>query len=406
MADETIQYKRYNDCICSYLTSGMTGLLRYRYETVGYARVFYPYVCNEQFERFNRGQGIIPIERCSDKSTRDYADWNMFLRCFSPQGKVDRMCDYLVFISEGKAGYVPLCGEIQTQKPIDILKDKKGYYVDLQTILLKDLSRVSNEYYGYSVYYRYKLEKGALFFFKQQPVPFDVLYSVLKSGEFTKENLFLQHTLNVVPSFTVEQVNDYLETNRKRFINAVSRYWKQVGANEILSKEWCLHTRLLFEQYDKKKLPKKQSHLVETVLGYCNKRLKKTDLVSGSDGIPHFSFFKQSIDVRKLYSALVREGFIAADTGEDNFVYYMTGKGGAIPTERITWYSTNAKLIYLVFAVEGYGNCEWSIVPKIFVSSQSGELRADSLRTSFHKSYHYSVKQTNKKFFEDFVKNL
>ena len=405
MGDGSIQNKRYNNCICSFLTSGLTGLLRYRYEKIGQARVFYPYVCNEQLERFNKGQGIVPIERCKDKSSRDYADWGKFLQCFAPVGKVDRACDYLVYIADGKAGYVPLCGNIQMQKPIDSLKDKGGYYVDLQSLLLKGLSCTSNEFYGYSVFYRSIFNKGSFTFFRN-PVPFDVLLPILQSGDFTKEKLFVDYSLNVVPAFSADEVQNYLDTSRKRFINAVSRHWKQDGVNDILNKEWCLHTRLLFERYAKQKHNAKQSHLIEMIIGYCNKRLKKTDLVSGKGGVPHLSFYNRSISVSKLYSALVREGYIPADTGEDAFTYYMIGEGDNVPAKRITWCGTNAQLIYFIFTVEGYGKCEWSIVSKIFVSSQSGELRADSLRTSFHKSYNYSKKRANQEYFADFVKNL
>ena len=405
MADDTIQYRRYNDCICSYLTSGLTGVLRYRFEMVGKTRVFYPYVLDEQFDRFNKGQGIVPTERCKDKSGRAYADWDKFLLCFHPEGKVDRMCDYLVYIADGKAGYVPLSGEIRTTKPIETLKDKSGSYIDIQTTLLKDLSFASNEFNGYSVYYRNKFAKGAFTIYKQ-PVPFEVLYPILKSGTFTKEALFLAYTLNVASTFKAEEVSNYLDMNRKRFINGVSKHWKQDGATDILNKEWCFHTRLLFEQIAKQKLNKKQSHLVEMVLGYCNKRLTKSDLVVGRNGVPHLSFFRQNIDVGKLYVALVREGFISDETGEDNFTYYMTGKGSAIPTNKIVWYSSNAKLIFLIYAIEGEGYCEWSIVSKIFVSSKLGELRSDSLRTSYHKSLRYSAKETNKIFFTDFVNKL
>ena len=406
MADVIIQHKRYNACICSYLTSGITGALRYRFEKVGNARVFYPYVLDEQFEQFNKGQNIIPIERCKDKTNRTFADWSRFLECFSPEGKVDRMCDYLVYVADGKAGYVPLSGDITTEKPIDSLKDKSGYYVDLQLRLLKDLSRVSNEFHGYSVYYRNRFEKGSFVIFKQHPVPYEVLFPVLKSGSFTKEYLFLQYTLNVVTNFKVEEVSNYLDTNRTRFINAVSRHWRQDGANEILSKEWCFHTRLLFEQYAKQKLNKKQAHLLEMVLDYCNKRLKKTVLVSSRKGIPHLSFFKPHIDPRKLYAALVREGFVSVDTGEDNFIYYMTGMGNAIPTDKITWFGKTSQLIFLIKAVEGQGYCEWSIVSKIFVNAQSGELRQESLRTSFYKSTKYSKYKKNDLYFEDLVNNL
>lgn len=405
MGDGSIQNKRYNNCICSFLTSGLTGLLRYRYEKVGQARVFYPYVCNEQFERFNKGQGIVPIERCGDKVSRDYADWNKFIQCFAPAGKVDGTCDYLVYIADGKAGYVPLHRDIQMPKPIDSLKDKSGLYLDLQLVLLKGLSYTSNEFHGYSIFYRSIFNKGSFTIFKN-PVPFEVLFPILQSGVFTKEQLFLDYTLYIIPTFSADEVQNYLDTNRKRFINAVSRYWKQDGANDILNKEWCLHTRLLFELCAKQKLDTKQSHLVEMIIGYCNKRLKKTDLVSGKSGIPHLSFFNRNIDVKKLYAALVKEGFISADTGEDVFSYYMTGEGDTLPTKRISWCGTTAKLIYLILAIEGYGNCEWSTVAKIFVSSQSGELRAESLRTSFHKSYNYSKKRANQEFFADFVKNL
>ena len=405
MGDGSIQNKRYNNCICSFLTSGLTGLLRYRYEKVGQARVFYPYVCNEQFERFNKGQGIVPIERCGDNMSRDYADWNKFIQCFAPAGKVDGACDYLVYIADGKAGYVPLRGDIQMPKPIDSLKDKSGYYLDLQLVLLKGLSYTSNEFHGYSVFYRSIFNKGSFTIFKN-PVPFEVLFPILQSEDFTKEQLFLDYTLKIVSTFSAEEVQNYLDTNRKRFINAVSRYWKQDGANDILNKEWCLHTRLLFEQLAKQKLNTKQSHLVEMIIGYCNKRLKKTDLVSGKDGIPHLSFFNPSIDVKKLYKALVSEGFIPEDTGEGVFTYFMKGVGEELPTKRIIWCGTNAQLIYLIYTVEGYGKCEWSVVSKIFISTLSGELRPDSLRTSFHKSFHYSKKRVNQEFFADFVKNL
>lgn len=405
MADDTIQYRRYNDCICSYLTSGLTGVLRYRFEMVGKTRVFYPYVLDEQFDRFNKGQGIVPTERCKDKSSRAFADWDKFLLCFRPEGKVDRMCDYLVFIADGKAGYIPLSGEIQTTKPINTIKDKSGSFIDIQTTLLKDLSYASNEFNGYSVYYRNKFAKGAFTIYKQ-PVPFEVLYPILKSGTFTKEALFLAYTLNVASTFKAEEVSNYLDMNRKRFINGVSKHWKQDGATDILNKEWCFHTRLLFEQIAKQKLNKKQSHLVEMVFGYCNNKLKKTDSASGRGGVPHLSFFKQTIDVKKLYAALIKEGFISEDTGEENFTYYMTGKGDVIPTEKIIWYSSNAKLTYLIYSIEGYGNCEWSIVSKIFRSSQSGEIFADSLRTSFHKSFNHSAKETNKRFFLEFMNRL
>ena len=406
MADETIQYKRYNACICSYLTSGITGALRYRFEKVGNARVFYPYVLEEQFEQFNKGQSIIPIERCKDRMNRTFADWSRFLQCFSPEGKVDRMCDYLVYVAEGKAGYVPLSGDIRTEKPIDSLKDKNGYYVDLQLRLLKDLSRVSNEFHGYSIYYRNQFNKGSFAIYKQRPVPFEVLFSVLKSGLFTKEALFLQYTLNVVVNFKAEEVVNYLDTSRTRFTKAVSQHWKQDGANDILNKEWCLHTRLLFEQYTKQKLNKKQAHLIEMVLEYCNNRLKKTDLVRSRNSVPHLSFFNQDIDAKKLYAELVKGGFISAKTSEETFTYYMTGNGRILPMEKIEWCGTNSQLIYLIYAVEGYGKCEWSVVSRIFVSSQSGEIRQDSLRTSFYKSFHHSVYRKNEEFFLDLVRNL
>ena len=379
--------------------------MRYRYKEIGKARVFYPYVLNEQFERFNKGQGIILCEQCSDKTTADFADWDKFLRCFTLEGSVDKDCDYLVYIADGKAGYVPLVEDVITKKPIDALKDKGHRYIDLQDTLLSDLSKAGNEFHGYSIYYRNKLEKGSFIIYKQ-PVPFSVLYPILQSGTFTKEALFIQNTLDVASTFTAEEVRNYLDTNRIRFINGVSRHWEQEGAKDILNKEWCLHTRLLFEQYTKQKLTDKQAHLVEMILGYCNKRLTKTDLVSKRGGIPHLSFFKPEIDVKKLYTALVKEGFISSDTGEENFTYYMTGKGKAIPTEKIEWHSTNARLIGFIYAVEGYGCCEWSVVSKIFVGSKSGEIKADSLRTSFHKTYHYAYKKTNLHFFEDFVKKL
>ena len=404
MANDTIQYKRYNACICSFLTSGTTGV-RYRYKEIGKARVFYPYVLNEQFERFNKGQGIISCEKCQDKTTADFADWNKFLLCFSPEGFVDKDCDYLVFISDGEAGYVPLVEDIKTKKPIDALKDKERRYIDLQDTLINDLSNAGNEFHGYSIYYRNRLDKGSFIIYKQ-PVPFNVLYPILQSGTFTKEALFIQNTLGVASTYTAEEVRNYLDTNRNRFINGVSRHWKQEGAKDILNKEWCLHTRLLFEQYTKQKLTDKQAHLVEMILGYCNKRLTKSDLVSKRGGIPHLSFFKPEIDVKKLYAALVRAGFISADIGEENFTYYMTGRGKAVPTEKIEWHSTNASLIGFIYAVEGYGNCEWSVVSKVFLGSKSKEISADSLRTSFHKTFTYAKKKTNLHFFKDFVNKL
>ena len=102
MADDTIQYKRYNACICSYLTSGISGAVRYRFEKVGNARVFYPYVLNEQFERFNKGQGVVLIERCKDKSSRDYADWNTFLLVSLPK--------------EGLTGYATILCLLPTER--------------------------------------------------------------------------------------------------------------------------------------------------------------------------------------------------------------------------------------------------------------------------------------------------
>ncbi len=405
MADETIQYRRYNTCICSYLTSGITGALRYRYEKIGNARVFYPYVLDEQFERFNKGQGIIPIERCKDKLSHFYAEWDNFLLCFTPEGKVDRMCDYLVYIADGKAGYIPLTGDIQLQKPIDECRDRHNYYLDLQVLLLKGLSWKTNEFHGYSVYYRTIFNRG-VFLFDKEPVPFDILFSVLKSGEFTKEALFLGYTLGVCQHFSVEELYDCLNRCRRRFVNVVERHWNQEGAKDILDKEWCFHTRLLFERYTKQKLSKKQSNLVDRVLGYCNDRLKKTDLVNTRSGVPHLSLLKPTVDVKKLYAALVREGFISADTGEEQFVYYMTGEALSIPTEKIKWYGTNVKLVFLIHAIEGYGSCEWRIVSQIFESAKTGELRPDSLRNTYSKTLRYSKKQENEVFFDNLVKNL
>lgn len=408
MANDTIQYRRYNDCICSYLASGLTGVLRYRFEMVGKTRVFYPYVLDEQFDRFNKGQGIVPTERCKDKSSRAYADWDKFLLCFHPEGKVDIMCDYLVFIADGKAGYIPLSGEIQTTKPINTLKDKSGSFIDIQTTLLKDLSYASNEFNGYSVYYRNKFAKGAFTIYKQ-PVPFEVLYPILKSGTFTKEALFLAYTLNVASTFKAEEVSNYLDMNRKRFINGVSKHWKQDGATDILSKEWCFHTRLLFEQIGKQKLSKKQSHLVEMVLGYCNKRLSKTDLISKRGGIPHFvSLRLNETQVKNLYAALIADKSIRPETKEAEFLYYMLGTGTEIPAKKIIWYDTNTRLSFLVREIaEDEKPPEWRNAARIFESAANGEISDKVLKNAYQQALNQS-KQSDRhiKYYHDLVENL
>lgn len=408
MADDTIQYKRYNACICSYLTSGISGAVRYRFEKVGNARVFYPYVLNEQFERFNKGQGVVPIERCKDKSSRDYADWDTFLLCFSPKGRVDRICDYLVFIADGEAGYVPLSGDIHMQKPINALKDKEGYFVDIQAILLKDLSRFGNEFNGYSIYYRNKLEKGSFIIYKQ-PVPFAVLYQILKSGTFTKEALFVQNTLDVASTLTAEEVVNYLDTNRKRFINAVSRHWNQDGAKDILNKEWCFHTRLLFEQIGKQKLNRKQSHLVEMILGYCNKRLIKTDLISRRGGIPHFTSLKlNEPQAKNLYAALIADKSITPENTEGEFIYYMLGIGTDIPSNKIKWYDTTTRLSFLIRELfENNQPPEWRIAARVFESAKNGEISDKVLKNAYQQALNQSrqaIKHIS--FFQDLVKNL
>ena len=406
MVDETIQYKRYNACICSYLTSGITGALRYRFEKVENARVFYPYVLDEQFERFTKGQGIVPIERCNDKTSRTYADWDKFLLCFSPVGKVEGVCDHLVYIADGKAGYVPLSGATQLRKPIDTLKNSG--FADLQPMLLKDISILSSEYYGYAVYYRTIFEKGSFTIYKH-PVPFDVLFPILKSGEFTKEALFLQYTLKVASAFKAEEVNDYLDRNRKRFINVVSRHWQQQGATDILSKEWCFHTRLVFEQYAKQDLSDKQSHLVEMVLGYCNKRLKKTDLVSKRGGVPHFTSLRlNEAKARKLYAALLTDGSIKQEITEGEFVYYMLGLGTEIPSKKIAWYDTNVRLSFLIRELaEENQPPEWSNAARVFESVKNGELGDDGLKNAYQQAVNQS-KQADKhiKYYQDLVGNL
>ena len=408
MVDDTIQYRRYNACICSFLTSGLTGVLRYRFEKVGNARVFYPYVLDEQFDRFNKGQGVVPTERCKDKSSRTYADWDKFLLCFHPEGKVDRMCDYLVYIADGKPGYIPLSGEIQTSKPIDTLKDKSGSYIDIQTTLLKDLSRASNEFNGYSVYYRNKFEKGAFTIYKQ-PVPFEVLYPILKSGAFTKEALFIKYTLNVASTFKAEEVSNYLDMNRKRFINGVSRHWKQDGATDILNKEWCFHTRLLFQQIAKQKLTKKQSHLVEMILGYCNKRLSKTDLISKRGGIPHFVSLGLSVlQVKNLYAALVADKSIRPKTTEGEFLYYMLGLGTEIPSKKIIWYDTNTRLSFLVKEIaEENTPPEWSNAARVFESAKNGEISDKVLKNAYQQALNQSDQAPKHiKYYRDLVANL
>lgn len=407
MANDTIQYKRYNACICSYLTSGTTGV-RYRYKEIGKARVFYPYVLNEQFERFNKGQGIISCDQCKDKTTADFADWNKFLLCFSPQGVVDKDCDYLVFIAEGKAGYVPLIGDITPKKPIDALKDKEHRFIDLQVVLLNDLSNAGNEFYGYSVFYRNKLEKGSFIIFKQ-PVPFSVLYPVLQSGSFTKEALFIHNTLDVASSYTAEEVRNYLDTNRKRFINGVSRHWKQEEANDILNKEWCLHTRLLFEQYTKQILTDKQAHLVEMILGYCNKRLKKTDIVSKRGGVPHFASSRlNEAKVKNLYSALLADGSITQEITEGEFVYYMLGIGTEIPSKKIMWNEFTVRLSFLITELaKDKQPPEWSNAARIFTSAKNGEIRDKVLKNAYQQAINHS-KQADKyiKYYHDLVGSL
>ena len=413
MADDTIQYKRYNSCICAYLTSGVSGALRYRYKEIGNARVFFPYVNNEQFERFSKGQGIIPIERCKDKGRCSFGDWDKFLLCFSPEGKIDEEGDYLVYIADGKAGYVLLNGAIKTDRPIESIKDSENKFVDLQTILLKDLSRASNEFNGYSVYYRNRFEKGSFTIFKQ-PVPFDVLYPILKSGTFTKEALFIQYTLNVASYFKAEEVSNYLDTNRKRFINAVSRHWKQDGANDILSKEWCFHTRLIFEQYAKQKLNAKQSRLVEMILGYCNKRLTKTDVISKRGGIPHFSTLRlNEAQVKNLYAALIGDGSITQETTEGEFLYYMLGIGTDIPSEKIKWHDTTTRLSFLLKEVtenleeEEDSHPEWSIAARLFESAKNGEISDKVLKNAYQQAMNQSDQAPkHMKYYHDLVENL
>lgn len=407
MANDNIQYKRYTACICSFLTSGTTGV-RYRYKEIGKARVFYPYVLNEQFERFNKGQGIISCEQCKDKTTADFADWNKFLLCFSPEGFVDKDCDYLVFISDGKAGYVPLVEDIKTKKPIDALKDKEHRYIDLQDTLINDLSNTGNEFHGYSIYYRNRLDKGSFIIYKQ-PVPFNVLYPILQSGTFTKEALFIQNTLNIASTYTAEEVRNYLDTNRNRFINGVSRHWKQEGAKDILNKEWCFHTRLLFEQIGKQKLSKKQSHLVEMVLGYCNKRLSKTDLISKRGGIPHFvSLRLNEAQVKNLYAALIADKSIRPETKEAEFLYYMLGTGTEIPAKKIIWYDTNTRLSFLVREIaEDEKPPEWRNAARIFESAANGEISDKVLKNAYQQAVNQS-KQSDRhiKYYHDLVENL
>ena len=409
MANDTIQYKRYNTCICSYLTSGTTGMLRYRFQKVGSARVFYPYVLNEQFERFNKGQGIVPAERCKDTSSRDYADWDKFLLCFSPEGKVEGSGDYLVYIADGKAGYVPLKGDIQLQKPIDSFMDRYKTFYDLQFLLLKGLAWATNEYHGYSVFYRNIFNKGSFVIYKT-PVPFSVLYPILQSGTFTKEALFIQNTLDVASTYKAEEVINYLDTNRLRFINAVSRHWTQEGARDILNKEWCLHTRLLFEQYAKQKLTDKQAHLVEMILGYCNKRLTKTDLVSKRGGIPHFvSLRLNEIKAKNLYARLLADGSIMGeDLTEGEFLYYMLGIGTEIPSKKIKWFDTNVRLSYLISELaKDNKHPEWSNAAKIFESAKNGELGDDGLKNAYQQAVNHS-KQAHKHlhYYHDLVKSL
>jgi len=393
MANETIQHKRYNTCICSFLTSGTTGMLRYRYEKVGGARVFYPYVLNEQFEQFNKGQGLVSDDHCKDTLSRDYADWDKFLQCFSPEGKVSGTCDYLVFIADGKAGYVPLNGDIQLQHPIDTYKNRNNVYYDLQFLLLKSLSSATNEYHGYSVFYRNIFNKGSFIIFKH-PVPFDVIFPILQSGEFTKEALFLKHALNVASTFKAEEVVNYLDTNRKRFINAVSRHWKQRGATDILSKEWCFHTRLLFEQYAKQNLTDKQAHLVEMVLGYCNKRLSKTELISKRGGIPHFSSLRlNEATAKRLYLALLADGSVSDTITEGEFLYYMLGLGTEIPERKIRWNDTNTRLAFLIreLATDNQPP-EWSNAARIFESAKNGEVRDVVLKNAYQQAINQSKK--------------
>ncbi len=406
MTDASILYKRYNLCICSYLSSGVRGL-RYRYETVNGVRIFYPYVNNEQFLIHQKRKEVIPTSSCRDKSVGDDISFDWFKKCFTIEGEANVKFDYLLYIFDCNAGYVPLRHKVVFRGGLGRHYDGK-YYNDLQSSLMRDLSIGAMDFHGYSVYYRMPLIAGSFMVGVKKPAPFEIMFPLLASGFFNTHILFMNYTLKIVPDFSLNEVQRYLDTSRRRFIEGASKKWDDDIAKGILSKEWCFHTKLLFEaEANKNKRTKKQTHLIQMVLAYCEKHLKKTDLVSGRQGVPHLSFVNDNkVDVKKLYSALIREGFITNDTSEEDFVYYMTGKGRTLPTQPITWYGTNAKLVFFIYAIEGYGSCEWSVVSKIFVNAKSGEIRANSLKSSFHNTMKYSKYDKNKTYFEDLVNNL
>ncbi len=381
--------------------------MRYRYEAVNGVRIFYPYVIKEQFVRYQKQQEVIPVSSCRDLSVGDYNSFDWFKKCFSIEGNANDKFDYLIYISNGKAGYVPLRHNVVIRGGLVRHFDGK-YYNDLQFSLMRDLSIEAMDFHGYSIYYRIPFKAGFFMVDTDKSAPFEIMFPLLASGYFNRQFLFMNYSLNVVPDYSLNEVQHYLDANRRRFVEGVAKHWGEDIAKGILSKEWCFHTKLLFEaEGSNGKLTKKQTHLIQMVLAYCENHLKKTDLVSGRQGVPHLSFVNEDkINVKQLYSALIKEGFLSNDTTEEDFVYYMTGKGHTLPTQPITWYGTNAKLVFLIFTIEGYGSCEWSVVSKIFVNAKLGEIRADSLKSSFHNTMKYSKYEKNKTFFEDLVKNL
>ena len=151
------------------------------------------------------------------------------------------------------------------------------------------------------------------------------------------------------------------------------------------------------------------------ILGYCNKQLKKTDIVSKRGGVPHFTSLRlNEAKAKNLYAALLADGSIKQEITEGEFIYYMLGIGTEIPSKKIIWYDTTVRLSFLIRELTEKepeeGNQpppEWSNAARIFESAKNGEVRDVVLKNAYQQAISYS-KQSNKhiKYYHDLVKNL
>ena len=145
------------------------------------------------------------------------------------------------------------------------------------------------------------------------------------------------------------------------------------------------------------------------ILGYCNKRLIKTDLISRLGGIPHFTSLKlNEPQAKNLYAALIADKSITPENTEGEFIYYMLGIGTDIPSNKIKWYDTTTRLSFLIRELfENNQPPEWRIAARVFESAKNGEISDKVLKNAYQQALNQSrqaIKHIS--FFQDLVKNL